>query len=77
MTASEARQKAREIVDAKAAKQYITIKTEIGNAVAKGEFEINFYDAVLPEVRIKLEADGFQVGETFTHQNDHSTKIGW
>jgi hypothetical protein len=78
MTAAEARRIATDNNFNGAAEQLDTIKKMIKEAANRGEFKVWIYSIPLkPEVKMRLEADGYRVHAAETDRNETATKITW
>ena len=57
--------------------QYGEITQQIREAVEEGKYEMFYYESIGADVRKKLTADGFTVGETDFSRNENTTRISW
>ena len=57
--------------------QYAKIKKQIEDSAKNGEYDTYVYDYIKPDVRKKLESEGFTVGTTGSFRNETTTQISW
>ena len=77
MNAKEARQKAFEVNHERKSNQYLDILSQISDAVDDGKYQISYYSVILPDVKEKLEEDGYIVGNVVSYINETMTRISW
>lgn len=77
MDAKEARKKSLEITGKAERSQYDFIKSEIALAVGdQGKLECYTYKYILPAVKAKLEAEGFNISSN-SFRNELTNTISW
>lgn len=77
MTAEEAKQLALSANERDNANQLKRIITSITFAAGKGDFEVNIYDNIKPDVRQSLLNHGYHVSEAMYDKNEISYTISW
>jgi hypothetical protein len=77
MDAKEARELALKVNTNAINSQYAQIKKRIEDAVKLGNYETFVYAYIKPDVRKKLQEEGFSIGLTDSIRNEDSTKISW
>jgi len=57
--------------------QYSEIQKKIIDTAKKGEYTIYWYEYILPDVKKKLQSEGYVIGSTTDVRNDVSVEISW
>jgi len=77
MNAKEARQTALENNLNQFNSQYASIQKAIAKAVNQGKYDIFVYEHIIPDVKNKLESEGFKVGQNQGRYNETTINISW
>lgn len=77
MNAQKARELAGSMDKTESGNQYRKIISLIKGEAKKGNYEMFFYDTIMPDAKKKLIADGYKIGATQWDRNEPLTKITW
>jgi len=76
MIAKEAREQAYKVNTSATNSQYAEIKKDIASEASKGKYETHFYKSIIPDVRQKLEYEGYKI-KSNSGLNETIVTISW